>query len=203
MRNPLLLILISAAAALPGQTMLEHANVMAPAATGASAGAVIGQGLGRVLGAAAFAAEAASKPVPSKVPSKATPPAENKAVAPVAEAAAPMGGFGGFGGTAPVPVRVAAGKAAVVSAPAPVEPVIPAAVIPLITRDQLIAQVSAIQPGALREDLLAKMGKPAYRVSFDEDGKFFERYRFRAAGEDVVSIELLDGVVSAVKPFAR
>lgn len=204
---------------LTGQSLIEHANISAPAAAGASAGAVIGQGLGRVLGAVGSTAEAASKTGTAKTTVKAPPQstvAAPESTPPVvaaaasSEASAPMGGFGGFGGGSSIPVapthaavrnHSSAGASGEGRALQP--PAVPAAIVPLITRDELIAQVSAIQPGVGREDVLAKLGKPAYKVSSDEDGKLVEKFRFRAAGEDVASIELLDGVVSAVKPLAR
>src|SRR5438270_7892219 len=60
MRSSILFFVVTVAA-LPGQTILEHATVSGPAAVGGTAGAVIGNKLGQALGNLSTKVEAASK----------------------------------------------------------------------------------------------------------------------------------------------
>lgn len=189
-----------------GQTMLQHAAVTGPAAVGATAGAAIGSKLGPLLGNLTTKVEAASKQgettkkPETPVPAVSTPAAPAHA-AKGYEFAGPVASFGG--GAAPS-VRPAPRTALAAPAIAEPSPEITASV-PLPppptakTRDELLGSLASIQPGTARDVVIEKLGSPAYKLSYDEDGVFVERFRFRAGGQDVLSIELRNGSVAAAK----
>jgi hypothetical protein len=87
------------------------------------------------------------------------------------------------------PVHDPAPPPAGTSAPAP-EPEAP----PLTA-----AQLAEIQNGALRADVLAKIGAPYARILMPEDSHFVEVYQYAAKGQLLGSVRFTDGVVSTVR----
>ena len=59
-----------------------------------------------------------------------------------------------------------------------------------------------VRTGTQRGDLLKQLGAPYSKIVVPESTTTFEIYRYRNGGAVVGTIELVDGTVSAVKPFA-
>lgn len=72
------------------------------------------------------------------------------------------------------------------------------------SKEELLAGLAAVQPGATREQVAEKLGTATYKIAFDDGGHLVERLRFRAAGGvDVVVVELNDGVVQSARSLVR
>lgn len=188
-----LLALISASA----QSMLEHAAVTGPAAAGASVGAALGIKLNKALDATAGVVQASSK-IETSIKKADVPAAAAGITAPELGPGLPSRGVDPIGRPAlpksqkePKTVQPVAAPAAVVDSALPAE----------LGKDELLRQVTDLQPGASREQMLLKLGTPASRLSFDEDGRLVERYWFRAGNEVLASVEVKDGAVTMVKPL--
>lgn len=201
--------------------MLEHVVVSGPAAAGASAGAAIGVGLNRVLDQIGTQAQAAAQS--GAVPPLARRPESVSSVAmqrreksdfpmgPPPDEPKPAEASGGVrapaaGEPAPPPKPVpaaSAGPAAATSVPLlPVPPSPPPP--PPRGKEELLAGLEALQPGATRDQVAEKLGAAAYKIAFDDGGHLVERLRFRAAGGvDVVMVELHDGVVQSARSLVR
>ncbi len=203
-------MLVTLSVAASAQTMLEHAMVTGPAAAGATTGALAGAKLGQILNQASAQASTAAKtgdvkPVEVK-PEPAVKPALGVSTsAPSSHFAAtgPVSGSGGGGTSGRV-----AGKAPVSVAAASASGIAQAAVAPVaapkgLTREELLAGLSGIQPGAARADVLEKLGAPTYKIAYDDGGVMVERYKFRCGGEDVVVVELKDGKVDTARPLVH
>lgn len=95
----------------------------------------------------------------------------------------------------------AQGATAAVTAtdPAPVAEAVPAAPAappaPLATVEDL-----KTLSGATREDVVGKMGKPAARITSNDDGGLVEVYTFRGQGGSLGSVRMMNGKVTDVRP---
>jgi hypothetical protein len=69
---------------------------------------------------------------------------------------------------------------------------------PVPTREQLLAALDTIQPGASRDQVFAKLGQPAYSIGMPEGGHMIERCRFRLGSENLASIEFNDGIATVI-----
>ncbi len=198
-------LLVMALAGFAGaQTLLEHVAVTGPAATGATAGAMIGSRLGQIMGTVEQTAAAAGKtgtPAPAKPAGRA-----GKAATPLMPVLGPASPTKQRTAVAPAAGRSAAELATVYDPPAAIElsPVpAPAPLPPPITREKLLAELPAIQPGLKLDQVVTKLGKPATQISYFEGGTFVERVRFRAAGQDVVVVEFKNGLVDNARSVVR
>lgn len=199
-RGSLLVVLVAGMAG--AQSMLEHAAVTGPAATGASAGAMIGSRLGQIMGSVQTTAAAAGKT---------GEPAAKKSAVKNAPATAPA--------VASIPLGSTSTRQRQATAPAARKPVSELATIfdppaaatlaplppptPAVTKEHMLAELQGIEPGFTRDQVIAKLGAPATRISYSDGAAFVERVRFRAAGEDVVVVEFKNGVVDTAKQVVR
>ncbi len=90
--------------------------------------------------------------------------------------------------------------------PLPQEPVTPAAVplqplfdanaekLPQI-RPEKLAQISA---GMTRDDVVAKLGTPASKISTESDGEYSESYQYRLGEDKIGVVRLLNGTVTEI-----
>lgn len=198
--------------AASAQTILEHAMVTGPAAAGATTGALAGAKLGQILSQAGSQASTAAKTGEAK-PAEVKPEPVAKPSLGQAAPTLPAGHFAatpaisGPGGGAPA--RAAGGKApaamAAIDVPGSIQPATPA--IPAapkgLTREELLAGLTSIQPGSARAEVLEKLGQPTYKIAYDDGGAMVERYKFRAGGQDIVVVELKDGVVDTARPLVH
>ena len=59
---------------------------------------------------------------------------------------------------------------------------------------------SAIQPGLDRQELLAKFGKPSMKLTQNQGSDIVEKYWYKAAGRETVTVTLRNGKVAEVTP---
>lgn len=62
------------------------------------------------------------------------------------------------------------------------------------------ADLAAIAPGTDRQQLIDRIGSPAFKVRIQGDGHVQEIYRYSSGGVDLGSVRVVDGSVAAVKP---
>jgi Flp pilus assembly pilin Flp len=61
---------------------------------------------------------------------------------------------------------------------------------------------SAIQPGIERQELVAKFGKPSMKLTQNQGSDIVEKYWYKAAGRETVTVTLRNGKVAEVTPPA-
>lgn len=213
-----------------GQTLIQHAAITGPAAAGATAGAAIGASLNRVLDQVGTQAQVAAQvPAPVAVkPGEAPAPARRAEPTAAVAMQRPQKNDFPFGPPpdepAPAPRGSAGEPAPAAGVPAPqsdravsVRPVTGgASPVPLFavppspppppprSKEELLAGLAAVQPGATREQVAERLGVATYKIAYDDGGHLLERLRFRAAGGvDVVVVELNDGVVQSARSLVR
>lgn len=210
-----MLLFAGTALAAGAQSMIEHAAVTGPAAAGATAGAVIGTKLSQsvgILGAAASQGETQAKKKDAKDTGKenakaTAPDASGKKTEPASSNAVPSPGFfqpspsSGGGGAHPAPLQP-------MPAPQMVQqqvaiPTVRSAAPVSNTKAQMLTELTGVQKGMSRDEVIGKLGAPAYRITYDADGRMFERLRFRVGPEDVAVVELADGLVEETKALAK
>jgi hypothetical protein len=200
------------------QSMIEHATVVGPASAGATAGAAAGFKLSEALKSTldGAASTGAAKPLAEvNPPIPAAKPEHNVAPPPSffsGDSSAPLpaasSGLSPVRKDMPAPPQAPAVAAEVfngVPTAEPltvVKPLAPVVLTAELSKDRLLAEAANLQTGSARDLALTKLGAPAYKISFDEDGSFMERCRFRSAGEDLVVVEFKDGLISSVKLLA-
>jgi hypothetical protein len=199
--------LLLAAAGAGAQSLLEHATVAGPAASGSTAGAVVGNRIAAALGAAAgdvkaaptttetgpreavtarrrqarHAARANTNLEPHVIPAKEPPIVWTRDMSVRAER------------------EHAQDVAATVARTAPArEPERPA-----MSRAQFVKAIEAVQDGWSRSQLVAKLGTPLDSISMGDDSGFVERYRFGLPAEPLALVVLRNGVVESVSKLAQ
>lgn len=75
---------------------------------------------------------------------------------------------------------------------APAAPAVPAVVA-------TAEEFGRIAPGASRQELLERLGAPAFRVRIQGDGHVQEIYRYSSNGTDLGTVRVVDGAVTAIK----
>ena len=91
----------------------------------------------------------------------------------------------------PQPPPIPDPPAAAAPAPAPAPPAPPAL---------SAAEVAAIPAGTTREDLFAKLGRPASRITIPEEGQLRETFHYLAGRELLGTVRLVNGAVVSVEP---
>lgn len=61
-------------------------------------------------------------------------------------------------------------------------------------------KLAEISTGMTRDDVVAKLGPPASKLSLDNDGGFVESYQYRLGGNKISIVRFLNGAVSEVTP---
>jgi sulfur carrier protein ThiS len=90
--------------------------------------------------------------------------------------------------------------------PAPAEPAVPAVVPPAVLFDSHAEKLPEISPerltristGMTREDVLAKLGPPASRLSTESDGEYVETLQYRLGGDRIGVVRLSNGIVTEI-----
>lgn len=59
--------------------------------------------------------------------------------------------------------------------------------------------LAKLDPGTPRQDVVARLGAPAYKISMEEDGHLLEIYHYTAKGADIGSVRIIDGTVATVR----
>jgi len=174
-----------------GQAMVEHAAAAAGGSVAGVAGKTVSKGIDSIFSKVNKVAEQAARPT---TPAPARTPAAGVATTGAGAAATDKPGRARAGKPALQPEPSPA-TALPAPSPAPPEPPAPPAPTP--------AEIAQIQTGSSRQDVLAKLGRPAARISIPEGGGLVEIFQYAAKGERLGSLRLTDGVVSAVRVDAR
>jgi hypothetical protein len=80
---------------------------------------------------------------------------------------------------------------------APVPAVVPPAAPPPVVATA--EEFAKLTPGTTGQDLAARLGAPAYKISIPEDGHLLEIYHYSANGVDLGSVRVVDGAVAEVR----
>ncbi len=179
-----------------GQVLAEHAAGVAGASIGAAAGKPVGEAMGRIFGQTDDAARKAAAKPPSK-----------EAPAPKLPAVKQEGLQAEGGGTIASPSERAAlphrrthkrpvAEAPEEGIPQPAAVVIQAAPIPVRRLSE--EDIRAIQAGAGRGEVIAKLGQPASLVTIPDEGHLLESFKYVAGGQWVGTIRLDNGAVVQV-----
>lgn len=178
-----------------GQAMLEHMSAAAGGSVAGVAGKTVSDGIDKVFGKLGKTLEKADVPDKKDVKAKAkasTSPAKG-------EAAEPTG--------APPTFQRGQRVRPVYGAPEPAAEPVP---MPVIVRKAqperphvTPAQIAQVQTGAVRDEVLAKLGRPSARITIPEDGRLLEIYQYTDNGKVTGALRLTDGVVSSVRVDQR
>jgi hypothetical protein len=92
--------------------------------------------------------------------------------------------------------------------PSPADSPAPEVVPPLVLFDSHAEKLPEIAPeklaqistGMTREDVVAKLGPPASKLSTQNDGEYLESYQYRLGGNKISVVRFLNGAVSEVTP---
>jgi hypothetical protein len=206
------------AAIVSAQTLVEHAAAAAGGTAAAAAGKKVSEGIDSVFGKLGTITKDAAAPSDNKnkprrgidpappIPevrlgagTAATVPAVPGAKKAATPAVASKRTTDGSAGVAPASATEAAAAA---TDPAAAEaPAVPAAPAVPPTPQVTASDVAATVVGTTREDVTGKLGKPASRVTMDDDGKLVEIYTYRNAGGSLGSLRLVNGQVTEVRPL--
>ncbi len=110
---------------------------------------------------------------------------------------------GGIPSVAPV-VRVAAPAVdaapapETAAAPPPFPAIVPTPMVVAVIHPPKPPQVEAVQPGAIREDVIGKLGNPASSVAMYDEGIFVESLRYEWKGAWVGTVRLANGKVRQI-----
>jgi Flp pilus assembly pilin Flp len=186
---------LSASAALcPAQTMVEYAATAAISTAGGAGGKSVGGAVGRVFNktGSALQKSAASRPASAGYQERRVSGMKTTVLAASGPSTPVEGSRSGK------PQVVGALSTRIIEPPPEAEPA------PASARKAVSAgDVAAIAPGASRQELLERIGAPAFRVRIQGDGHVQEIYRYSSGGADVGSVRVVDGSVTAVKPKAQ
>lgn len=179
------------------QALVEYAAGAAIGTAGSVGGKAVSNGLDRVFKQLGDSTKKAASTAPATRPKKKY---EEYAPAPVTAAAQ------GTGPTKSASPRLRAPRIEGAVLPAPEVPVeLPAFLNPLPSLPSApsvaanVEELARIVPGSSRQEVIERLGAPAFRVRIMGDGHVQEIYRYSANGADLGSVRVVDGEVAAVK----
>jgi hypothetical protein len=177
-----------------GQAMIEHG---AAAITGSTAGAGLGKSIGKVLNSVNQAAEQAAHPA-------STPSSVTKTVV---RGVAPSDEIEHRASHRPG-VNVAVASHSSTSEEAPEPSVVPEVIqVAAPRRPEIVPfrreALLDLKTGSTRDELIAKVGTPFFKVIIPDENHSLEIYRYRSEGQDAAVVNLVDGIVASVDVIAR
>jgi hypothetical protein len=185
------------AAVSSAQALVEYAAGAAVGTAGSAGGKAVSNGLDRIFKQLDGKAKQAAGTTPATTQKKKYAdyaPANAKAEAVVSgpsKAVLPKARTPRVEGSIVPDVELPAGLSAL-ALPAPSVPSAPR----IIASAEELARIT---PGASRQDVVERLGTPAFRVRFSGDGHVQEIYRYSANGADLGSVRVVDGEVASVK----
>jgi len=183
--------LLSATAA--AQAMVEYAAGAATGSAGAAGGKGISKGLDNIFGKLNQATQKAASTAPA---AKAAQPAAANVGTPAAAGAATRS-------RKPLATLASTQPTALPSTPeAEVAPVPETAVI-AAPPAPTVEDLATIELGVTRQDLLARLGRPAGSTMIPGDEGLQETYTYQVKGQLLGKVRLLNGTVVAVEPAAK
>jgi len=202
---------LAAGVALQGQSLVENSMAAAGGSAAGVAGKTVSEGFDKLMGKASGVLDAASGATKEKKSGRSLPQepampkttvnAPGKAAARTRVAApAVRGGVnrnGGRGGAQ----NIAATRRPreIDSSDVLLQPVMAMAAAPE-TRQATAGDLQALSPGASRDQVTERLGKPAAKITTAEDGKLVEVLTFRNNEGRVGTVRLVDGAVADIRP---
>lgn len=186
----LCLLAVTAAA----QTMIEYAAAAATGTTGAAAGKSVSKGIDGIFGKLNQQSRQAAKNGPAPAARSITP-AKMPAADPMAPSVASPRSrrpLATVASTQPVPLPSTPEE------PAPIPAAEPGPAAPPVVAT--VEELRKIEPGASREAVLARLGKPGSTISMPQEGGLGEIFSYFAERRLVGKVRLIGGVVTSVEP---
>lgn len=191
---PIVILSIGFAATSMGQAMLEHAAAAAGGSLGAVGGKKVSDAIDGILGKANGQLQKAADPKTATAPV-----VENRSLSKTKTTT-------GDSGAASKPrasrntasktgkTEAAAQEAEPVLAPVSAEAPVPPPVTPTA---EALAQ---LPQGASSQDVMARLGVPASKITMDDGGHLLEIYQYRTNGAVLGTVRIVDGTVASVNP---
>jgi hypothetical protein len=192
--------------ALPcfGQVLVEHSAAAAGGTMGALAGKSVSQGLGAALTALDKAAAKTAKAKPAEPKTKEVTGGESSSVKPVSTTGTSAASFPAYG-QATAGDGMPASSGGVTRQNRPVaqyqpaaEPLAPPVPPPPPVHYTSREEVTAIQAGTSRGDVIAKLGPPASMVTIPDEGHLVETFKYISGNNWIGTVRLDNGSVVKV-----
>lgn len=182
-----------------GQAMIERG---AAAITGSTAGVGIGKNIGNILKNVEKATAAAANGPSGTSGNSWSIPTGKPFPTPLINANTPIStGIMKAMGSTYTPKRMIGPEPA--PAPVPVAALAPVVPDPAPLPSFNLEAMQEVKEGLSRDDLVAKVGVPFFKLTLPDGNHAVEIYRYRSNGQDAAVVKLLDGVITSVEMLSR